>query len=162
PSILWSPAAMREIRPRTPIQWLLVGIVLLYAGILLLAPILAILQKALAGGVQPVLDALSQPDVLHALQITFWITLGAVAINTVMGVIIAWVLTRHHFPGKRLLNVLVDIPFVFSPVIAGYTLIVLFGRGGWFAPTATPIVFALPGVLLATTFVSLPFVAREV
>jgi sulfate transport system permease protein len=153
---------MREIRPRTPAQWLLVGAALLYAGVLLLAPILAILQRALAGGIQPVLDALSEPNVLHALQVTFWMTLGAVAINTVLGVVIAWVLTRHHFPGKGLLNLLVDIPFVFSPVIAGYTLIVLFGRQGWFAPTAFPIVFALPGVLIATTFVSLPFVAREV
>ena len=153
---------MREIQPRTPTQWLLVGAALLYAGVLLLAPILAILQRALAGGIQPVLDALSEPNVLHALQVTFWITLGAVTINTIMGVITAWVLTRHHFRGKGLLNLLVDIPFVFSPVIAGYTLIVLFGRGGWFAPTAFPIVFALPAVLIGTTFVSLPFVAREV
>jgi len=153
---------MREIRPRTPVQYLLVAIALLYAGILLVAPIVAILQKALEAGLVAMIDSLSEPVVLHALQVTFLMTLGAVAINTVMGVLIAWVLTRQHFPGKRLLNLLVDIPFVFSPVIAGYTLIVLFGRTGWLAPTAIPIVFSLPGVLLATTFVSLPFVAREV
>jgi sulfate/thiosulfate transport system permease protein len=153
---------MREIRPHTPTQWLLVIAALLYAAVLLLAPILAIIQKALENGLQPVLDALSDPIVLHALQITFLITFGAVVINTIMGIIIAWVLTRQRFPGKRLLNLLVDIPFVFSPVIAGYTLIVLFGRGGWFTPTAIPLVFSIPGVLLATTFVSLPFVAREV
>jgi len=153
---------MREIRPRTPSQWLLVAAALLYAAVLLLAPIVAIVQKALEAGVGAMLDALSEPVVLHALQITFFITLGAVAINTVMGIVIAWVLTRQRFPGKRLLNLLVDIPFVFSPVIAGYTLIVLFGRTGWFAPTLFPVVFSVPGVLIATTFVSLPFVAREV
>jgi sulfate transport system permease protein len=134
----------------------------LYAAVLLIAPIFAIVQRALENGLQPVLDALSEPIVLHALQLTFLITFGAVVINTVMGIIIAWVLTRQRFPGKRLLNLLVDIPFVFSPVIAGYTLIVLFGRGGWFAPTAIPLVFSIPGVLIVTTFVSLPFVAREV
>ncbi|MEO8607732.1 MAG: sulfate ABC transporter permease subunit [Chloroflexota bacterium] len=153
---------MREIRPRNPAQWLLVIAALLYAGVLLLAPILAIVQKALANGLQPVIDSLSEVNVLHALQVTFWMTIAAVIINTIMGVMIAWVLTRQKFPGKRLINLLVDIPFVFSPVIAGYTLIVLFGRTGWFAPTIFPIVFSLPGVLIASTFVSLPFVAREV
>src|SRR5690349_24558072 len=115
---------MREIRPRTPTQWLLVIAALLYAGVLLLAPIIAIVQKALANGLQPVIDSLSEVNVLHALQVTFWMTIAAVIINTIMGVIIAWVLTRQKFPGKRLVNLLVDIPFVFSPVIAGYTLIV--------------------------------------
>lgn len=153
---------MREIRPQTLSQWLLVIAALLYAAVLLLAPILAIIQKALENGLQPVLDALSDPIVLHALQVTFLITFGVVVINTIMGVIIAWVLTRQRFPGKRLLNLLVDIPFVFSPVIAGYALIVLFGRGGWLTPTVVPLVFSIPGVLIATTFVSLPFVAREV
>jgi sulfate transport system permease protein len=79
-----------------------------------------------------------------------------------MGIIISWVLVRQRFRGKRILNLLVDIPFVFSPVIAGYTMIVLFGRNGWLTPTTFPIVFALPGILLAKTFVSLPFVTREV
>jgi sulfate transport system permease protein len=153
---------MREIRPQTPTQWLLLGIALLYAGILLLAPIITIIQSALVEGIQPVLTALSQPDVQHALQVTFILTLIATLINTVLGVIIAWVLVRHQFPGKRILNLLVDIPFVFSPVIAGYTMIVLFGRNGWLTPTTFAIVFALPGILLAKTFVSLPFVTREV
>ena len=97
---------MREIRPRTPVQWLLVLAALLYAGVLLLAPIFAIVQKALANGLQPVLDSLSEANVLHALQVTFWMTIAAVIINTIMGVIIAWVLTRQKFPGKRLVNLL--------------------------------------------------------
>jgi sulfate/thiosulfate transport system permease protein len=151
---------MREITPRKPLQLLVLGAALLYAAVLLVAPIFAIVQQA--NGLQPIIDTLREPNVVHALQVTFFLTLGAVLLNTVMGVIIAWVLTRQHFRGRRILNLLVDIPFVFSPVIAGYTLIVLFGRNGWFTPTIIPIVFALPGMLLATTFVSMPFVTREV
>lgn len=153
---------MREITPRKPLHFLLLGIALLYAAVLLLAPILAIVQKALADGVGPVITALNEPNVLHALQVSFVLTIAAVILNTVAGVIIAWVLTRQQFRGKRIVNLLVDIPFVFSPVIAGYTMIVLFGREGWLSPTVIPIVFALPGIFLAKTFVSLPFVVREV
>lgn len=153
---------MREITPRKPLQVFLLGIALLYVAVLLLAPIVTIVQKALATGFEPVITALSEPNVIHALQVTFLMTLGAVLLNTVFGIIIAWVLTRQRFRGRRILNILVDIPFVFSPVIAGYTLIVLFGRDGWLTPTVFPIVFALPGILLAKTFVSLPFVSREV
>ena len=153
---------MREIIPRKPQQIALLAIALLYVAVLLLAPIITIVQKALANGIAPVVTALSEPNVVHALQVTFLMTMGAVLLNTVFGIIIAWVLTRQRFRGRRLMNILVDIPFVFSPVIAGYSLIVLFGREGWFSPTAIPIVFALPGILLAMTFVSLPFVTREV
>ena len=153
---------MREITPRKPLQLALLGITLLYVAVLLLAPIITIVQKALENGFEPVVTSLREPNVIHALQITFLLTIGAVLFNTVFGIIIAWVLTRQRFRGRRILNILVDIPFVFSPVIAGYTLIVLFGREGWLSPTAIPIVFALPGILLAKTFVSLPFVTREV
>ncbi len=153
---------MREVAPRKPGQIILLTFVLLYAAVLLVAPIIAIVQQALAGGVQPIIESLSESNVLHALQITLTLTLAAVMFNTLAGIVIAWVLTRQDFAGRRMLNLLVDIPFVFSPVIAGYTLIVMFGRNGWFAPPLFPIVFALPGILLAKTFVSLPFVAREV
>jgi sulfate transport system permease protein len=152
---------MREIKPRTFGAFLLLGIVLVYALILIIAPLVAIIQGALSRGLEPVLETLSDPTVRHALEITFYIAVGATLLNTVFGVIIAWVLERQQFRGRRFLNWLVDIPFVFSPVIAGYTLIVLFGREGVIdAPFA--IVFALPGILLAKTFVSLPFVPREV
>lgn len=153
---------MREIRPHKPLHFLILGIALVYVAVLLLAPIVSIVQRALESGFEPVIASLSEPNVIHALQVTFLMTLGAVLLNTVFGIIIAWVLTRQRFRGRRILNILVDIPFVFSPVIAGYTLIVLFGRNGWLTPTTIPIVFALPGVMLAKTFVSLPFVTREV
>lgn len=149
-------------RPRSLLPLVIVGIAVGYALLLLIAPLVAIVQNALADGLQPVIDTLTEPNVVHALEITFAMTVGAVIINTVFGLITAWVLVRQRFLGKTILNTLVDIPFVFSPVIAGYALIVLFGRNGWLAPSLIPIVFALPGILLAKTFVSLPFVTREV
>jgi sulfate transport system permease protein len=153
---------MREVRPSTPVQWLLLGAALLYALVLVIAPIAAIVQKAVAGGIAPIFQTLGDPNVLHALQLTVFLSLGAVVINTLSGLTTAWVLVRQRFRGRWLLNLLVDIPFVFSPVIAGYAMIVLFGRDGWLSPPIIPIVFALPGILLAKTFVSLPFVTREV
>lgn len=153
---------MREIAPRSPASLLLLFIVLVYTAALVGAPIAAIVQSAFAQGLIPVIDALKSPEARHAFQVSFLLALGAVAINGVAGLITAWVLVRHRFAGRRLLDLLVDIPFVFSPVIAGYTMIVLFGRTGWLAPTIIPVVFALPGILLAKTFVSLPFVTREI
>src|SRR5262245_3026124 len=119
---------MRELSVRTPIQFLLLAVVLIYAGVLLIAPIVAIVQGALGSGLNKLLDAITQPDALHAFGLTFLLALGAVVINTIAGVTLAWVLVRHKFLGKRILDALVDAPFVFSPVIAGYALILLFGR----------------------------------
>jgi sulfate/thiosulfate transport system permease protein len=153
---------MREVTPRSPVAFIILAIVLLYAGLLLIAPMAAIVQGAFGKGLTQFLSAITQPDVLHAFQLTFLLAAGAVVINSIAGLIIAWVLARHNFPGKQLVNALVDAPFVFSPVIAGYVLIVLFGRNGWLSPTFIQIAFSWPGMLLATVFVSLPFVAREV
>jgi sulfate/thiosulfate transport system permease protein len=153
---------MREISPRSPVAILVVAIVLLYAGVLLIAPIAAVVQGAFAKGISVLLTAITKPDVIHAFQLSFLLAAGAVVINSVAGIIIAWVLARHNFPGKRFVDALVDAPFVFSPIIAGYVLIVLFGRNGWLSPTFIQIAFSWPGMLLATVFVSLPFVAREV
>jgi sulfate transport system permease protein len=153
---------MREISPRSPIAFLLIGIVLLYAGVLFIAPIAAMIQGALAKGIEPVVNTFATADVQHAFLVTIVLSFGAVVINAIAGLITAWVLTRQRFTGRKLLDNLVDIPFVFSPVIAGYALIVLFGRDGWLTPTIVPIVFALPGILLAKTFVSLPFITREI
>lgn len=139
---------------------LLVLLVTGYAGILLIAPIGAIIQRAFADGVQPVLDAITTPDARRALYLTAVIGVTAAVINTVMGVLVAWVLVRHYFPGKRLLDSLVDLPFVISPVIVGYVMIVLFGRQGWFKDI--PLAFTPGAMLIVTVFVSLPFVVREV
>jgi sulfate/thiosulfate transport system permease protein len=153
---------MREIKPHTPLHFILIGIVVLYAGLLLIAPLLAIVDGAFKEGIQPILTALSTPDAVSALKISFSLAIAASIINTIAGIIIAWVLVRHHFPGKHLFNALVDLPFVASPVIIGFVIIVLFGRGGWLAGLNLPVAFAWPGMLLVTVFVSLPFVIREV
>ncbi len=153
---------MRELRIRTPIQALLLFIVLGYAALLLLAPMVAIVQGALANGLDQLIQAMTTPDVIDAFELTFLLAFGAVIVNTIAGIALAWVLVRHNFPGKNLVNAFVDAPFAFSPVIIGYAVILLFGRNGWFASDAFQVAFAWPGMLLVTIFVSLPFVIREV
>ena len=145
---------------------MLVALALGYAALLLLGPLAALLWGAFREGFALFLRQVLEPDALHALRLTLLLALAATAINTVLGVATAYVLVRHDFPGKRLLNGLVDLPFAVSPVIAGFMLVLLFGRGGWLASVSEAlgikVVFALPGMLLATAFVSLPFVTREV
>ncbi len=146
-------------------SWTQAGMVLLavaYAAVLLVAPLIAIFSEALAEGLGAVWAAITTPDALNALRLTFFLAILASIINVVLGVISAWVLVRHQFPGKRLINALVDLPFVISPVIVGFVIIVFFGRQGWLKDLPIQIAFSLPGMLLVTVFVSLPFVIREV
>ncbi|HVO69019.1 MAG TPA: sulfate ABC transporter permease subunit [Aggregatilineaceae bacterium] len=153
---------MRERRARFPGQYLLIGVVVLYVGLLIAAPLVALVQHALSKGPAPLVTALSGPDVVHAFAVTLLLTLGAALINLVGGVLLAWVLVRHTFPGRQLWIALIDMPFVISPVIIGYVLLVLFGSGGWLQIPDVPVAFALPGMLIATVIVSMPFVVREV
>ncbi len=153
---------MREIKPRSPLALLLIGLAVLYAVVLFAAPLVAVIYGAFKDGIDPIIETLTDPAVLHAFEVSIVLALGAALINTIFGLVTAWVLVRQKFRGRGALDTLLDIPFVFSPVIAGYAMIMLFGRGGWLAPPLFPIVFALPGILLAKTFVSLPFVTREV
>src|SRR5690606_14319657 len=141
---------------------LLLGVVLLYAAALLFAPIFALLSGAFRDGIEPVLNALTTPDALAALRLTATLAISAALINAILGLICAWVLVRHEFPGKRFFNALVDLPFVVSPVIVGYVMIVLFGRLGWLKDFPIQLAFSTEGMLLVTVFVSLPFVIREV
>jgi sulfate transport system permease protein len=147
-------------------RYALIGGVLLYIGILILAPLVAIFQGAFAEGIGAFFTALNDPEVWRAFWLSIVLALGAVALNGVFGLAIAWVLVRQNFRGRTIINGLIDLPFAVSPVIAGYMLILLFGRTGWFADwvaaTGFRIVFALPGMFLVTVFVSLPFVVREV
>jgi len=147
-------------------EWLLISIVVLYAAGLLLAPLVAIVWGALAEGGAAFLREITSVDSLSSLKLTLVMAVAATAINTLFGLCIAWVLVRDNFWGRRILNGLVDMPFAVSPVIAGFMLILLFGRGGWFTgiteALGIKVVFALPGILLATIFISLPFVIREV
>jgi len=147
-------------------EWALIAIVVFYAAALLLAPLVAIVWGSLADGLGAFVREMTSADAISSLKLTLEMAVGATVINTLFGVCIAWVLVRDNFWGRRILNGLVDMPFAVSPVIAGFMLILLFGRTGWFTPLTDAlgikVVFALPGILLATVFISLPFVIREV
>lgn len=149
-----------------PGRFLLMAAAGSYAAILLIAPLAAIFWGSLNEGLAAFARELTSPDALSSFELTMLMAAGATVINTVLGLCVAWVLVRDSFWGNRILNGLVDLPFAVSPVIAGFMLILLFGRGGWFesplGALGIKVVFAWPGILIATTFISLPFVVREV
>jgi sulfate/thiosulfate transport system permease protein len=144
----------------------LIAIVVLYVAGLILAPLLALIHGAFEDGLGTILASLRQPAVLSAFWLTLWIALVVVAGHGVFGTLLAWVLVRDRFPGKAIFNGLIEIPFAVSPVVVGYMLLLLFGRNGLFAPVLSAldirVAFAVPGMILATIFVTLPFMVREV
>src|SRR6266567_3165424 len=131
-----------------------------YLGALLAAPLGYVFWRTFEHGVGPAWDAVTTPDALHALKVTLILTAIAVPANTIFGVLCALAIVRHRYPGAGIVNAVVDLPLALSPVVIGLALLLLYGRGGWLGGHA--IVFALPGMVLATIFVSLPFVVREV
>jgi sulfate transport system permease protein len=147
------------------LRWLLIGIAVAYLAIIILAPLGALVAGAFSGGPGAIVAALSNPDILSAFSRTLLIGVVVVLIHAICGTAVAWVLVRHKFRGRRMLNGLIDLPFAVSPVVAGYMLLLLFGRRGLLAPVLETfdikIAFALPGMLLATLFVTLPFMVRE-
>jgi sulfate transport system permease protein len=147
------------------IRWGLIGIVLSYVGALILAPIIALVGGAFEEGLGAIVSSLLQPDVLTAFWRTILVSVTVVVVHAIFGTLVAWVLVRHRFPGRGLLNALIDMPFAVSPVVVGYMLLLLFGRNGLLAPLLTAldvrVAFAMPGVVLATLFVTLPFMVRE-
>src|SRR6267142_69564 len=131
-----------------------------YLAVLLVAPIGFVFWRTFEHGAGPAWDAVTTPDALHALKVTLILTAIAVPANTIFGVLCALAIVRHRYPGAGIVNAVVDLPLALSPVVVGLALLVLYGRGGWLGGHG--IVFALPGMVLATIFVSLPFVVREV
>jgi sulfate transport system permease protein len=160
-----SPAARPIDRRRRWLRRVLVTIVLTYVGVLIVAPIVGLLAGALADGLGPILATFQDPQVQKAFGLTLRISLLVVVIQAVFGTAAAWMLVRDDFPGKRLINGLIDLPFAVSPVVVGYMLLLLFGRQGLLAPVLTAldvrVAFAVPGMVLATLFVTLPFMIRE-
>jgi sulfate/thiosulfate transport system permease protein len=136
-----------------------------YLGLLLLAPLVMIFYRTFEHGLAPVWSAVTQPDAIHA----FWLSLELVAItvplNTLFGIGIALALERQRFRGRGVLGALLDLPFAISPVVVGLALLLVYGNNGWFGTWLTThgitVIFSIPGMVLATAFVSLPFVARE-
>ena len=145
---------------------LMLSVALLYVVVLLLAPLGGIIYYALKQGVGEIGHTFRQPDVQHAFYLTAVIMVVTVIVTTCFGIIVALVLARDRFIGKRLVSALVDLPLAVSPVIVGLMVVLLFGRGGWFEPffaaRGIQIVFALPSMILVTIFISIPFVIREV
>jgi sulfate transport system permease protein len=131
-----------------------------YLGALVLLPVGTVFYRTFEKGLDAAWAAVTTPPAQHAFYLTVLITLIAVPLNAVFGVLTALLLARGSFPGKRLLNAFVDLPFAVSPVIVGLALILVWGRNGWFGLTG--VIFSVPGMVLATIFVSLPFVVREV
>lgn len=162
-----APAPASRSRDRSAAIRIALGVLALgYVGVLLLAPVAGIVWSALQGGWGTVLATFSQPDVRHAFYLTGVITVLVVVITTVLGTLTGLVLARDCFPGRSLLDALVDLPFALSPVIVGLMCILLFGRGGWFEPffsaRGIQVVFALPSMVIVTAFIAIPFTIREV
>jgi sulfate transport system permease protein len=139
-----------------------------YLLFVLLAPLGMIFYRAFEGGLKPVWDTLSNPNTVHAFKITLYAAAIAVPLNTLFGIVCGILIVRHRFPGKGLLNAFIDLPLAISPVVVGLCFYVLFARSGWFGGRWTgpgqpfQVLFAMPAIVLATVFASVPFVAREV
>jgi sulfate/thiosulfate transport system permease protein len=149
-----------------PIRWLLTGVALGFLFLFLAVPLAAVFTEAFRLGAAAYLSAISEPDAIAALKLTLTAAAIAVPANLLFGVAAAWAIGKFQFRGKQLLLTLIDLPFAVSPVISGMVFVLLFGRQGYLGPWLTEhdvrIVFAIPGIVLATIFVSFPFVAREI
>ena len=147
------------------VKWLLIGVSLGFFAIFILLPLLAVFVEALRKGWQTYITALGAPDALAAIHLTLLAAAIAVPLNLFFGVMAAWAIAKYQFAGKSILTTLIDLPFSVSPVIAGLIYVLVFGAQGWFGPWLAghdiKIIFAVPGIVLATMFVTFPFVARE-
>ena len=147
------------------VRWTLIGIALLFLGLVLLLPLATVFTQALAKGLPAYLEAIREPDALSAAKLTLLIAGIAVPVNLVFGIAAAWCISKFEFRGKNVLITLIDLPFAVSPVISGMIFVLLFGAHGWFGEWLSEhdiqIIFAVPGMVLATTFVTAPFIARE-
>jgi sulfate transport system permease protein len=154
------------VRSTWKTRWALRLVALAYLAFLLVIPIGLVFWRTFDKGLQPVVDALTSHSVLHAFRITIIVALWTVVLNTVFGVGAAILLVRHRFPGKRFLSAMIDLPLAVSPVVVGLALILVYGKfspvGGFLQDNGFQVIFALPGMVLATVFVSLPLVVREV
>lgn len=154
------------LEPSRPARWTLRLLAILYVGIVVLLPLGTVVYRTFSGGAAPVWEAIDQPEVWNAFKLTAEVAVLAVIANTVFGVGMALLLVRTRFPGRKVLDFLLDIPLAISPIVVGLALILVYGQHGWFggalADAGVQIIFSFPGMVLATIFVSLPLVLREV
>ena len=158
-------AGQRVTSERPVTQLVLIATVVGFMGLFLLIPIAAVFAEAFRKGAEAYFASFQDPDALAAIRLTLTVAAIAVPLNLVFGVAAAWAITKFEFPGKSLLVTLIDLPFSVSPVVSGLVFVLLFGAqglfGAWLAASGLEIIFALPGIVLATIFVTFPFVARE-
>ena len=147
------------------VRYALIATALVFIGLFLVLPIVVVFAEALRRGWMAYAAAITEPDALSAIRLTLLVAAIAVVLNLVFGVTAAWAIAKFQFRGKSFLTTLIDLPFSVSPVIAGLVYVLLFGAHGWFGPAldsaGIQIIFAVPGLVLATMFVTFPFVARE-
>jgi sulfate/thiosulfate transport system permease protein len=146
-------------------KWLLITAAISFLGIFIVVPLIAVFSEALNKGVQLYFAALTEPDAVSAIKLTLLTAAITIPVNTLFGVLAAWAIAKFHFRGKNILITLIDIPFAVSPVIAGLVFVLLFGSQGVLGPfleaNNIKIIFGVPGIILATIFVTFPFVVRE-
>ncbi|MCM3629249.1 sulfate ABC transporter permease subunit CysW [Paenibacillus glycanilyticus] len=155
----------KHITESAGVKWVLISIAILFLGLAVAMPLVSVFIEAFKKGFDVYKAAITDPDALSALRLTLLVALIAVPLNAVFGIAAAWAISKFRFKGKNLLITLIDLPFAVSPVISGMIYILLFGAQGFLGPWLDKhdiqIVFALPGIVLATIFVTVPFVARE-
>ena len=161
-----APRRFRRIRwARGAVHVLLIALALAFLVLFLVLPLATVFVEAFRQGVAPYLDAIVQFEAVSAIKLTLLVAAIAVPLNVLFGIAAAWAMTRFEFRGKALLGAIIDLPFSVSPVVSGLVYVLLFGAQGWFGPWldshGVKIIFAVPGLVLATVFVTLPFVARE-
>jgi sulfate transport system permease protein len=162
-----SPAARKERATQEPawVRWSLIGLALMFLTLFLFIPLISVFYEALKKGSDVYLAAITHPDALSAIKLTLTVAAIAVPLNLVFGVAAAWAIAKFEFRGKNLLITLIDLPFSVSPVVSGLIYVLVFGLQGWLGPWLAEhdlkIIFAVPGIVLATVFVTVPFIARE-
>lgn len=147
------------------LQWLLITVALIFLAFFLVLPLVVVFAEALKAGLPAFWDAINTPDALSAIKLTLLVAAISVPLNIVFGIVASWAITKFQFPGKSILISLIDLPFSVSPVVSGLIFVLLFGAnsliGPWLAEHDLKIIFAVPGIVLATVFITFPFVARE-
>ncbi len=161
-----SPAAQQKAtqEPRW-VRWALISIALLFLTLFLFIPLISVFYEAFKKGVEVYVAAITDPDALSAIKLTLTVAAIAVPLNMIFGVAAAWAIAKFEFRGKNLLITLIDLPFSVSPVVSGLIYVLVFGLQGWLGPWLSEhdfkVIFAVPGIVLATVFVTVPFIARE-
>jgi len=160
-----STTARRVTQDPAWVRWILITVALGFLGLFLFVPMAAVFAEGLRRGFGPYFDSFCNPDAIAAIRLTLLVAVISVPFNLVFGVAASWAIAKFQFPGKSLLITLIDLPFAVSPVISGLIFVLLFGLQGWFGPWLyehdLKIIFAVPGIVLATIFITFPFVARE-